>query len=168
MPKQWLTFAEIIKFVDSKSQNHYNPLFRNDVMVEIHIRLQNTREIYQQNLQEVWRDAVPIETGHAPSVQGTLRLELSDMLIHACLHLDKHFVTTHVQFTSFNDIVNLVRMITSPQPSPPLPNPLLWERENAYKKKAASLNVTIKKSYIEKSIYQTKLSTETLAPSPTG
>jgi len=50
------------EFVDMKSQNHFNPLFRNDVMVEIHIRLQNTREIYQQNLKEVWRDAVPVET----------------------------------------------------------------------------------------------------------
>jgi len=101
------------EFVDSKSQNHYNPLFRNDVMVEIHIRLQNTREIYQQNLKEVWRDAVPVETWRAASVQGTLRLELSDMLIHACLHLDKHFVTSHVQFTSFNDIVNLIREVES-------------------------------------------------------
>jgi hypothetical protein len=35
------------------------------------------------------------------------------MLIHACLHLDKHFVTSHVQFTSFNDIVNLVREVES-------------------------------------------------------
>jgi len=102
-------------FVDAKSQNHFNPLFRNDVMVEIHIRLQNTREIYQQNLQEVWREAVPVETWHASSVQGALRLELSDMLIHACLHLDKHFVTTHVQFTSFNDIVNLLRGIDNGQ-----------------------------------------------------
>ena len=50
------------EFVDMKSQNHFNPLFRNEVMVEIHIRLQNTREIYQQNLKEVWRDAVPVET----------------------------------------------------------------------------------------------------------
>jgi len=80
-------------------------------MVEIHIRLQNTREVYQQNLKVVWRDAVPVETGHASSVQGALRLELSDMLIHACLHLDKHFVTSHVQFTSFNDIFNLLREI---------------------------------------------------------
>jgi hypothetical protein len=80
-------------------------------MVEIHIRLQNTREIYQQNLKEVWRDAVPVETRHATSLQGALRLELSDMLIHACLHLDKHFVTSHVQFTSFNDIFNLLRSI---------------------------------------------------------
>ena len=37
------------------------------------------------------------------------------MLIHACLHLDKHFVTTHVQFTSFNDIVNLLRGIDNGQ-----------------------------------------------------
>ena len=94
-------------FVDAKSQNHFNPLFRNHVMVEIHIRLQNTREIYQQNLQEVWKDAVPVTLNG----METLRLELSDMLIHACLHLDKHFVTTHVQFTSFNDIVNLLRDI---------------------------------------------------------
>ena len=94
-------------FVDAKSQNHFNPLFRNDVMVEIHIRLQNTREIYQQNLQEVWRDDVPVTLNG----METLRLELSDMLIHACLHLDKHFVTTHVQFTSFNDVVNLLREI---------------------------------------------------------
>gem|GEM_PF-1787233 len=100
------------EFVDMKSQNHFNPLFRNGVMVEIHIRLQNTREIYQQNLKEVWRDAVIMnETEHAPSVRGTLRLELSDMLIHACLHLDKHFVTSHVQFTSFNDLFNLLREI---------------------------------------------------------
>jgi hypothetical protein len=95
------------EFVDMKSQNHFNPLFRNDVMVEIHIRLQNTREIYQQNLKEVWRDAVPIILN---GVQ-TLRLKLSDMLIHACLHLDKHFVTEGVQFTSFNDIFNLLRSI---------------------------------------------------------
>jgi hypothetical protein len=78
-------------------------------MVEIHIRLQNTREIYQQNLKEVCRDAVPVETQSIAS----LRLVLSDMLIHACLHLDKHFVTSHVQFTSFNDIVNLVREVES-------------------------------------------------------
>jgi hypothetical protein len=97
------------EFVDMKSQNHFNPLFRNGVMVEIHIRLQNTREIYQQNLKEVWRDAVPVIIN---GVQ-TLRLELSDMLIHACLHLDKHFVTSHVQFTSFNDIVNLIREVES-------------------------------------------------------
>jgi hypothetical protein len=84
-------------------------------MVEIHIRLQNTREIYQQNLKEVWRDAVPVETRHATSLQGALRLELSDMLIHACLHLDKHFVTSHVQFTSFNDIFNLLRSIDNGQ-----------------------------------------------------
>jgi len=98
-------------FVDAKSQNHFNPLFRNDVMVEIHIRLQNTREIYQQNLKEVWRDAVSITL----NAVETLRLELSDMLIHACLHLDKHFVTEGVQFTSFNDIVNLLRGIDNGQ-----------------------------------------------------
>jgi len=97
------------EFVDAKSQNHYNPLFRNDVMVEIHIRLQNTREIYQQNLQEVWKNALPVILNGVE----TLRMELSDMLIHACLHLDKHFVTTHVQFTSFNDIVNLIREVES-------------------------------------------------------
>jgi hypothetical protein len=33
------------------------------------------------------------------------------MLTHACLHLNKHFVTSHVQFTSFNDIFNLLRSI---------------------------------------------------------
>jgi len=37
------------------------------------------------------------------------------MLIHACLHLDKHFVTSHVQFTSFNDLVNLLRGIDDRQ-----------------------------------------------------
>ena len=153
------------EFVDSKSQNHYNPLFRNDVMVEIHIRLQNTREIYQQNLQEVWRDAVPVTLNG----METLRLELSDMLIHACLHLDKHFVTTHVQFTSFNDIVNLIREI------PPLPGPLQGERETANLQVVAKLEVSEKENIqkksildIEKSIYHTELSTETLTPSPTG
>ena len=144
------------EFVDMKSQNHFNPLFRNDVMVEIHIRLQNTREIYQQNLKEVWRDAVPIILN---GVQ-TLRLELSDMLIHACLHLDKHFVTTHVQFTSFNDIVNLVREITSPQPSPE-------ERETANLQMDANLEGSKKENKeqtsildFEKSIYQTKPRTD--------
>jgi hypothetical protein len=63
----------------------------------------------------VWRDAVPVETRHATSLQGVLRLELSDMLIHACLHLDKHFVTSQVQFTSFNDLVNLLRSIDNGQ-----------------------------------------------------
>ena len=149
------------EFVDMKSQNHFNPLFRNDVMVEIHIRLQNTREIYQQNLKEVWRDAVPVIIN---GVQ-TLRLELSDMLIHACLHLDKHFVTSHVQFTSFNDIVNLVREITSPQPSPE-------ERETANLQMDANLEGSKKENKeqtsildFEKSIYQTKPRTDARTPS---
>jgi hypothetical protein len=54
------------------------------------------------------------------------------MLIHACLHLDKHFVTTHVQFTSFNDIVNLVRSLP--------PSPLKGEQERESAKLQASCN----------------------------
>ena len=90
------------------------------------------------------------------------------MLIHACLHLDKHFVTSYVQFTSFNDIVNLVREITSPQPSPE-------ERETANLQMDANLEGSKKENKeqtsildFEKSIYQTKPRTDARTPSPTG
>ncbi len=96
------------------------------------------------------------------------------MLIHACLHLDKHFVTTHVQFTSFNDIVNLVREITSPQPSPrnTSPQPSPEERETANLQVSANLEGSEKENNqkksildIEKSIYQTKPRTDARTPS---
>ena len=99
------------EFVDAKSRAHFNPLYRNNVMIEIHTKLQNFSEKDQQNLDEIWTNSQPIKLNGV----STLRLELTDMLIYYCLHLDKHFFKTHVQFTSFNDIFNLLRMIDSRQ-----------------------------------------------------
>ena len=99
------------EFIDSKSQAHYNAMVFNEMSVEIHVKLQNASEKYQQNLDEIWQKAQSITLNNVNAES----LEFTDLLIHLCLHLDKHFISSHLQFTCFNDIVNLLWKISSQQ-----------------------------------------------------
>ena len=83
---------------------HYTPMVRNDVSVEIHIKLHRKDKNYCINIHEFIENAVPV-TLNDVQVKA---LCLPDLMIHLCVHVDKHFRGGHVQFTSFNDIVNLL------------------------------------------------------------
>lgn len=99
------SYIPVSKLIDQYSEVvHYPPMIKNGVSIEIHIRLHRTQKEYDFKIKEMIRDAVPVQ------IYGikTLSLSLYDLIIHVCVHADKHFRAAHIQFTSINDIVNLM------------------------------------------------------------
>lgn len=83
---------------------HYNPLVKNGVSVEIHIKIHGNSELYNVNVVDLWKNSKPVV------IHGleTLKFDINDLLLHVCLHLDKHFCIGRTQFTGFYDITNLL------------------------------------------------------------
>lgn len=100
--------SSVTEFIGSKSEIiHYAPMVMEGVSIEIHIKLHRHSEIYHINIEEFWRNARPVNINNT----SVLALCDKDLLIHLCVHLDKHFRGGHVQFTCFNDITNLLEKI---------------------------------------------------------
>jgi hypothetical protein len=98
---------EISELIHSKSDFvHYKPLELNDVSVEIHIKLHRDSERYKVDLNRCWSDKKQVKI-HGKDFYA---LSLCDLIIHLCIHLDKHFREGHVQFTCFNDITNVLEI----------------------------------------------------------
>jgi len=93
------------KFVLSQLEIvHYPAMLLESVSVELHIKLHYKKESYNLIVDELWKNSIS-ETINGMKVSVLNRY---DLLIHLCLHLDKHFQGGHVQFTCFNDITNLL------------------------------------------------------------
>jgi len=93
------------EFVKSKVEIiHYTPMILNGISIEIHIKLHRNKEKYDLKVDELWKNAIPATINNTP----VYALNNYDLLIHLCLHLNKHFRGGHVQFTCFNDITNLL------------------------------------------------------------
>ena len=83
---------------------HYPAMVLKEVSVEIHIDLHHRQEPYDLDVKKIIQCAEALTINHA----RVHVLELYDLLIYLCIHLDKHFKGGHVQFTSFCDITNLI------------------------------------------------------------
>lgn len=89
--------------VKIKSESiHYTPMVLNGVSIELHTHSHCKTEKYNMEVDALWRNAQPIENSNA------LALEYYDLLIHICVHLDKHFQAGKIQLNGFADIVNLL------------------------------------------------------------
>ena len=97
-----LIMSEFIK--ENSSIVHYKPMVKNGVSVEIHIRIHSETEPYQVDLQDMWQHAVPLKL-HGVEALGFCP---EDLLLHLCLHLDKHVIVGQFQFTCLYDLVNLL------------------------------------------------------------
>jgi hypothetical protein len=96
---------KLSKFVNSQFDIvHYTPMVLNGVSIEIHIKLHRKGEKYNLITSEVWRNAVPVTINK----RAVLALNINDLLIHLCVHLDKHFQVGKVQFTCLSDITNML------------------------------------------------------------
>lgn len=89
------SFTEII---------HYMPMVKQEVSVEVHIKLHSRNTSYFLDPVKVWEKAEQYESN------GFVlnRMAYNDLLIHVALHLDKHFQKSSLQFTCYLDLVNLV------------------------------------------------------------
>lgn len=85
---------------------HYPAMLLGDVSVEIHIDLHHRRNAYSLDVNKIIDNSEPLIINKS-QVQV---MELHDLLIYLCIHLDKHFSGGEVQFTSFSDITNLLDM----------------------------------------------------------
>lgn len=83
---------------------HYSPMHKNGVSVEVHIRVTGKNETYKVDLEGMRKRAMHL---YLHGVE-TFAFSPNDLLMHLCLHLDKHFVVGHVQFTCFYDLTNLL------------------------------------------------------------
>lgn len=74
------------------------------VNVEIHTRIFRQSEVKAIEPKLLWENA------HAVIINGVqvFAFSLTDLLLHLCLHLDKHFQVRQVQFGWYADITNLM------------------------------------------------------------
>ena len=97
------------EFIDFKSQRiHYPPMVKNGVSVEIHTRLHRISEKYDVNPDECWQNSIKTSINNIEFST----LELNDLLIYLCVHLDRHFRVGKMQFTCYYDILNLLDVNT--------------------------------------------------------
>ena len=82
---------------------HYLPMVKGDVSVEIHIKLHRDEALYRFNIPQMLHD---VESVQISEIQASV-LRFYDLLIHLCVHADKHFRNGYVQFTGYCDILNL-------------------------------------------------------------
>ncbi len=93
------------EFVKAQRQVvHYDPMVLNGISIEIHIRLHKSIERYHLDNDSIWQNVSSAVVNNVPAYT----LGKFDLLIHLCIHLDKHFKEGSVQFTCFCDIVNLL------------------------------------------------------------
>jgi len=85
---------------------HFKPRIKNKVMVELHIKVHHNHVKYKLTPENLFKNSIKVS-----SKEVTFNaMDFYDLLIHLCLHLDKHFYYQHVQFTSFMDIVNILEI----------------------------------------------------------
>jgi len=96
--------SEFVLAQFGKDFAHYAPMVLQGVSIELHIKLHLKTKQYNVIVPALWANAV-LANINGVEIQA---LSTYDLLIHLCLHLDKHFREGHVQFTCFNDITNLL------------------------------------------------------------
>jgi len=104
--------SDMSEFVLAEFENdivHYAPMVLHGVSIELHINLHRKTEKYKVIIPVLWENSIPA------SVNGMQikALNTNDLLIHLCLHLDKHFWIGKVQFTCFNDITNVLEQFSN-------------------------------------------------------
>ncbi len=89
---------------DSLGVIHYPAMIFEGVSVEIHIELHREKNNCRLDSEQI------IARSETAVIHGvdTQVMEMYDLLIFLCIHLDKHFLMGQVQFTNFMDIVNWI------------------------------------------------------------
>jgi len=88
---------------------HYSPMEKGEITVELHIKLHTRSNHYQLSIPDIWLRA----TYNIINKQKVKVLCTEDLLMHLCVHADKHFKVGHIQLKSFNDIINILEQLKS-------------------------------------------------------
>lgn len=102
---------------------HLPHMSRRGVSVEVHTRLHGPFQEYNLNERELFDRSIPITINQCPFHV----FEIHDLLIHLCVHLDKHINSYQLQFYSLADLVRILHTrYTEINPT------LLLERSRSY------------------------------------
>lgn len=83
---------------------HYPPMVRNGVSVELHTRLHKGDAPYRIDPASFISEAVPATVYGAEVFVP----EFTSQLMFLCVHADKHFTGSKIQFTCYSDIANIL------------------------------------------------------------
>jgi hypothetical protein len=83
---------------------HYPPMLRDGLSVEVHIRLHRPDSAYKLNTKAF------IERSEPVIINGVSAYTLSfyDQLLFLCIHSEKHFTGSKIQFSCFSDLANFL------------------------------------------------------------
>lgn len=95
------------KFIyENKDEVHKPPMTKGDVTVEIHRKLHSFSENAAFNINDMIINSETTEINKLI----TKTLQLNDLIIYICVHLNKHFMSGHIQFTGYSDMINLIEL----------------------------------------------------------
>lgn len=98
---------EMLLFLrDKVGAVHLPQVMRYGIPIELHVRLYEKDESYEFSHKDMWGNSRKISLNGA----NTYVPDLTDMLIHTCLHLDKHFNKGQIQLSWINDVVNILEV----------------------------------------------------------
>ena len=83
---------------------HYPPMLKDGFSVEIHVRLHRDSPDYSLDVSEFIAQAIPVIIAGVE----VHTLSFVHQLIFLCVHSEKHFTGTSIQFTCFADIANIL------------------------------------------------------------
>ncbi len=92
--------------VKNMNYEHLPQLVYKGISIELHVRLHGVETKYKFFPQKMWENVEKTKLGGVTVYTP----DLSDLLIHTILHLNKHFCAGEIQFTGFNDIVNILEL----------------------------------------------------------
>ncbi len=83
---------------------HYPTMIKDGLAVEVHIRFHRPSQKFQLNTKAFFERAEPV------TINGTKAFTLAfyDQLIFLCVHSEKHFTGSKIQFTCFTDLANIL------------------------------------------------------------
>lgn len=99
-------FVDAISTQEGLTFTHFEAFTKNNISIEIHLKLSpdKDKDKYNLDIHELFDKSI---TTTINSQQINV-LSPCDLLIHIAIHTDLHFRHGHIQFTCFNDLVNLL------------------------------------------------------------
>lgn len=83
---------------------HYPPMVREGISVEVHIRLHRPHSSYKLDTNAFIERSEPVLISGTPAYT----LSFYDQLLFLCVHSEKHFTGSKIQFTCFADLANIL------------------------------------------------------------
>jgi hypothetical protein len=84
---------------------HMPTMVLNDILVDIHFKIQIDDTIHTIDMEEYWRNATSINLYNIK----TLALSTENLLLYLCIHIERHFNEGKIQLYQFVDMIGILQ-----------------------------------------------------------